>query len=221
MNKKTGLNQAILRQTCVYKQVYLSLQYTNQGINLMDIEEQALILKVSQGDEDAFSKLFHQYHKHLAVFVYKITGSPDLVEEVVQDAFLKIWINRTQLIHVKNFKSYLFTVSKNHSINCLKQQVRNRILQQQWQKEHIHHTEDIEESPTNYFALLDQAIDALPPQQQKVYVLSKHQRLKYAEIANLMGISKETVKSYLKLAIGTIMHHIKKHLYLLFMLLIK
>jgi hypothetical protein len=46
--------------------------------------------------------------------------------------------------------------------------------------------------------LLDQAIDHLPPQQQKVYCLSRHNRLKYDEIASQMGLSRETVKKYIQ-----------------------
>ncbi|MEH6305909.1 sigma-70 family RNA polymerase sigma factor [Olivibacter sp. CPCC 100613] len=183
----------------------------------MAFEEKELILLVSKGNEHAFSLLFRQYHLHLASFVYKLTDSYELTEEIVQDVFLKIWINRKQLTKVKNFKAYLFTVSKNHSINCLKQVVKERAHRQHWEEEYRHLPDGNE--LTGYHFLLDQAIEALPPQQQKVYVLSKQQQLKYTEIADQMGISKETVKSYLKLATSTIIGYLKKHIYLLLLLI--
>ncbi|GAA4787040.1 RNA polymerase sigma-70 factor [Olivibacter ginsenosidimutans] len=183
----------------------------------MDFEEQELILQVSRGDEHAFSKLFHRYHRHLGAFIYKMTGSYELTEEVIQDVFLKIWLNKEQLKTVSHFKSYLFTASKNHTINYLKQEVRKKIQQQQWEKETEMHA--TEEQLSYHHFLLDKAINLLPPQQQKVYMLSKHERLKYTEIASRMGISKETVKSYLKLATNTIISYVKKHSYLLLLAL--
>lgn len=191
----------------------------NQIADLVAFEEKELILQVSKGNEHAFSLLFRQYHLHLATFVYKLTDSYELTEEIVQDVFLKIWTNRTQLTAVKNFKAYLFTVSKNHSLNCLKQAVKEKAVRQHWKHEHSRLFS--EDELTNYHLLLDQAIDTLPPQQQRVYLLSKHEHLKYAEIADRMGISKETVKSYLKLATSTVISYLKKHIYLLLFLLIK
>jgi RNA polymerase sigma-70 factor (family 1) len=185
----------------------------------MAIDEKELILQVSKGSEHAFSILFHRYHLHLAAFVYKLTDSYEMSEEIVQDVFLKIWINREQLSAVRNFKAYLFTISKNHSINCLKQSVKEKALRQHLEEEMtVSATED---ELLNYHLLLDKAIDELPPQQQKVYVLSKHQHLKYAEIADRMGISKETVKSYLKIATGTIIRYVKKNIYIILVVLAK
>lgn len=185
----------------------------------MATEEKELIWQVSKSNEHAFATLFHRYHLHLAAFVYKLTDSYELTEEVVQEIFLKIWINRAKLQYVKSFKAYLFIAAKNHSINCLKKAVKEKQVRLRWEKEYK--LESSEDHLTNYHLLLDKAIDKLPPQQQKVYVLSKHQHLKYAEIADEMGISKETVKSYLKLATNTIISYVKKHSYVFFILLTK
>lgn len=185
----------------------------------MDLEEQELIAQVAEGNEHAFALLFRHYHPSLAAFVYKLTDSYELTEEVVQDVFLKIWLNRAQLTAVLNFKAYLFTVSKNHSLNCLKQVVKEKAMKRYLQEEGD--SKYLEENTSSYHMLLDKAIDGLPPQQQKVYLLSKHQRLKYTEIADRMGISKETVKSYLKLATGTIISYVKKHIYILVLILAK
>jgi len=50
-----------------------------------------------------------------------------------------------------------------------------------------------------YHSILDDAIDQLPPQQQLVYLLSRHERLRYAEVANRLNISRESVKKYLQI----------------------
>ncbi|WP_419801324.1 RNA polymerase sigma factor [Mucilaginibacter sp.] len=159
--------------------------------------EKELLLLVAAGNEFAFRKLFNLHHQKLGVYIYRITENRQLAEEVVQDVFLKIWLSRKALENVQNFNAYLFTVSKNHALNCLRQQSKEWLHQKKWFIEHAI-TENTDTG--NYYWLLDKAIDQLPKQQQKIYLLSRHERLKYAEIAAKLNLSKETVKKYLKIA---------------------
>jgi RNA polymerase sigma-70 factor (family 1) len=162
--------------------------------------EKELLLQVACGDEHAFSELFNTYHQHLGAHIYRITDSVELAEEVVQDTFLKIWLNRKTLCSIKNFKAYLFIISKNHALNCLRKLAKERIAQKSIEDNAaaLNIADFVDNN--NYYNLLDKAIDHLPPQQQKVYLLSRHDRLKYDEIANKMGLSRETVKKYLQVA---------------------
>jgi RNA polymerase sigma-70 factor (family 1) len=162
--------------------------------------EKELLLQVARGDEHAFSELFNTYHQYLGAHIYRITDSVELAEEVVQDTFLKIWLNRKTLSSIKNFKAYMFVISKNHALNCLRKLAKERIAQKSIEDNTA--ALDIADLVDNndYYNLLDEAIDHLPPQQQKVYLLSRHDRLKYDEIANKMGLSRETVKKYLQVA---------------------
>lgn len=172
--------------------------------------EEELLSKVSTGDQTAFRALFTQYHQQLGNYIFQITDSAELAEEIVQDVFMKVWTNRASLQKVQNFKAYLFVVSKNHALNCLRKIVRERLLKTEWENNlsNIPEYDDSEE----YYKLLDQAIDQLPPQQRKVYLLSRHKRMKYLEIADEMNISAETVKKYLKLANATITSYMRDHL---------
>ncbi|MBD1394734.1 RNA polymerase sigma factor [Mucilaginibacter glaciei] len=171
--------------------------------------EKELLLQVARGDEHAFSLLFNTYHHHLGTHIFRITDSLELAEEVVQDAFLKIWLNRETLTSVNNFKAYLFVVSKNHALNCLRKLAKERIVQKSIENiELISNTPEVIEN-NDYYNLLDEAIDHLPPQQQKVYLLSRHDRLKYDEIASKMGISRETVKKYLQVATHSITNFVQ------------
>jgi DNA-directed RNA polymerase specialized sigma24 family protein len=56
--------------------------------------EKELLLNVANGDEHAFSELFNTHHHAFGTHIYRITGSVELAEEVVQDVFLKIWMSR-------------------------------------------------------------------------------------------------------------------------------
>tara|TARA_R110002124_G_scaffold280554_1_gene453922 strand:- start:1177 stop:1761 length:585 start_codon:yes stop_codon:yes gene_type:complete len=171
-------------------------------------DEGELLSQIAAHNEAAFGKLFHRYHHQLGTFIFNLTKSHELSEEVVQDVFLKIWINRKDLKEINNFKAYLFTVSKNHALNCLKKVARENTLTSIVETDLI--PERTDEWPENeLYNLLDEAIDHLPPQQKKVYLLSRHERMKYNDIALQLNLSRETVKKYLQLASESITSYIK------------
>jgi RNA polymerase sigma-70 factor (ECF subfamily) len=71
------------------------------------------------------------------------------------------------------------------------------------------------------YILIDEAIDRLPPQQRQAYLLARHERLTYAEVAMRMGLSKETVKKYLQIATEFISGYITKRLIISILFLIQ
>src|ERR1043165_8637940 len=87
--------------------------------NMGQNEEKELLEKIAAGDHVAFTTLFDNYHHSLGAFVFSITKSKELAEEITLDIFLKIWMTREALAKVKNFKAYLFTVSRNAAISAL------------------------------------------------------------------------------------------------------
>jgi RNA polymerase sigma-70 factor (family 1) len=174
--------------------------------------EKDLLLKVAGGDEQSFSELFYTHHQLLGTHIYRITGSAELAEEVVQDVFLKIWLNRESLENIENFRAYLFVISKNHALNCLRKLARERLQQKTIEDNALALSPEDNPGLDAYYALLDQAIDHLPPQQQKVYLLSRHNRLKYDEIASQMGLSRETVKKYLQASTHSITNFVQANM---------
>ncbi len=177
-------------------------------------EGKELLMQVASGNEFAFRNLFNLYHQRLGTYIFRITDSMEMAEEVVQDVFLKIWIKREALAQVENFNAYLFVISKNHALNCLRKQAKEWLLKKEWDN-YIDTTVSVEDSAiSNYYSLLDEAIDQLPPQQQKIFLLSRHERLKYTEIADRVDLSKETVKKYLQIATHSIKAYMQTKLVL-------
>jgi len=165
--------------------------------------EPELLVRVANGDEDAFALLFHFYHNRLANYVQRFTNSILLTQEIVQDVFLKIWTNRAELSSVNNFRSYLFVCSRNHAFNAIKKLAREYRRNELWQmkfKEEFH----ISLERTTYQELLvqiQQAIQALPTQQRKVFLLSREKGMSHDEIARHLGLSPATVKKHVSLAL--------------------
>jgi RNA polymerase sigma-70 factor (ECF subfamily) len=176
--------------------------------------EPELLQAVADGHETAFGELFNRYHHLLGHHIYRITESRELTEEIVQDVFLKIWMTRESLSEVKNFRTWVYVLSRNYTLNAMRKIIRERTQQKEWVKDSSNSTDP---APNNeaHFTLVDEAIAALSPQQKTVYQLGREQGLTYAEIATQMGISKETVKYYMKLALASITQFVQDRIELI------
>lgn len=180
-------------------------------------DERALLLRVASGDELAFRQMLHQWQPFLTAHIFRISESRELAEEIVQDVFLKIWLTRETLADIKSFKAYLLTVSRNHALNALKRIVRELKKQDAYMRDALQDT-DAANFRDFQLSLVDEAIDRLPQRQKEVYLLHRHERLNYVEIAERLGIGRETVKSHLAAAVKNITQHIRSRLSALILL---
>lgn len=137
---------------------------------LVPLQDEAVLLKeIAEGSQKAFSRLFYGYQQQLGAFVQMVTGLPEMAEEVVQDVFVQIWQKRSSLPEIEHFSSWLFIVTKNKTLNALRNQ---QLRQKKWQqyeldiKSGLHqdlgHDEDQE-----YYDLLQEAVEQLPPPAEK------------------------------------------------------
>ena len=183
--------------------------------------EQNLLIQVASGDEKAFEELFYAYHNQLGAYVMGWTKSLSVAEEIVQDIFLKIWVNRQALSTVERFDKYLYILSRNHTFNALRQSAKERLKKKEWER----HFEDDQNFDSDaytedYTPLIEQAVAQLPPQQHKVYILKRLQGLKYEEIASQLNISPETARKHHAAALRNITTYVKTHLDVAFLVLI-
>lgn len=173
--------------------------------------EKEILNMASEGDERAFTLLFDAYYQRLGGYVYKITESKEAAEEIVQEVFIKIWERREALKEIDSFKAYLFVLSKNRTLDYLRVAAKKRMHQLSVFRE-MKEESYVIDSPSpveEYNLIIEQVVAKLPPQQQKVYHLSRHEKLKYEEIATHMGISKETVKKHMQLALAFLKQNVK------------
>ncbi|MBD1427289.1 RNA polymerase sigma factor [Sphingobacterium arenae] len=200
-----------------------------KALNLKPLihNEKEILNRLAEGDQRAFTMIFDAYYQLLGAYVYKITESKEAAEEIVQEVFIKVWEKREIVGNIDSFKAYLFILSKNKTVDHLRAIAKKRVQQlavfQQMKEES--YVMDSASPLEEYNIIIEKAVSRLPPQQQKVYHLSRYEKLKYEEIALHMGISKETVKKHMQLALAFLKQQVKlqiqnMNLGLLFMALI-
>jgi RNA polymerase sigma-70 factor (family 1) len=164
--------------------------------------ESALMFAAANGDERAFSKLFYWYYKQLGAYVFKITDSQILAEEIVQDAFVKIWLRRSTLENITSFGAYLLTICRHDTFKALKKIAAHKVLQAELEQYLMQEEEmALLDNPAEEFrTIIAKSVEKLPEQQRKVYIMSRYDRLKYEEIAQKLGLSPTTVKKHIQLA---------------------
>lgn len=160
---------------------------------------------IRSGDPDAFASLFRKYYEPLYQFAGRFVKDPQTAESIVQDVFVKIWKKREEWHVQQNVKSYLYTSVKNHSLNYLK---RERVLISL--SESTNHQDDLVSSPENalieseMIEAVQEAIGKLPQQCRRIYLMKRYDELTYSEIAEVLNISINTVKTQMKRALKSL-----------------
>jgi len=176
-------------------------------------DENELLRRISRGDQPAFSALFTSYHPFVYAFSRRITRSEELAEEVVQDIFLKIWVDRESLERIDDFGAYLNRVVRNHCYNVLRKLAMESrhasLLSTDFNDTDDSTMQQLDYNDVN--EVLEGAIQTLSTQQKNVYQLCHQRGLTYSEASAELGISTQTVHAYMKDALRKIRIHFKKH----------
>lgn len=174
-------------------------------------DEIELFARIAQGDEAAFRTIFHHYNKLLLPFMIKLTGSTTGAEEVLQEVFLKIWVQRQKLTTIESPKAWMVRIASNQSLNYLRKiDTDNRLfdrLRHQPANEPLSPEQNLAAKEMSVF--IHQAVDQLSPQCRQVYKMSREQGLTIPEIAEALNISPNTVKNQLIKALKEIREYIK------------
>ena len=184
--------------------------------------EQELLVKLAEGDEYAFEQLYLTYSPKIYSKILQLVKQTEVAEEILQDVFVKIWEKRETLDNQKSFKSFLYTIAKNLVVDLFRRAALDR---QMLEKFIIDHTElyypldNLDDPGSESKAILQKALDTLPPQRKKIYTLIKLEGNSYHEVAELMGISTSTINDHVVKATKSLKAHFDKNDVLLVALL--
>jgi RNA polymerase sigma-70 factor (ECF subfamily) len=169
-------------------------------------------------DRRTFEKIFREHHAACVAFALHYTGNAYAAEEVVQQVFLRLWEKRDTTDITGATRSYLLAAIRNTAIS-------------NWRKETIRQEKEqvagglkgTDQQPHSLAWELErryhQALEVLPERCREVFVLSRQQQLKYAEIAAVMNISVKTVENQMGKALKIMHKELKEYLNVLLLLI--
>jgi len=180
----------------------INKKYFESVMNLTKEQEQTLWKHMISGNKKSFEDLYKQYFQALINYGFRITKNENLIEDAVQELFISIWNNRTNLSEVNEVKFYLFRSLKNRILRQLEKDVfdksedidvyldfLNSISEEQKKI-------DSEQFDAN-LDILQRAIAHLPIRQQEVINLKYYHDFTLDEIAKLMDVNKQSVSNLL------------------------
>lgn len=146
-----------------------------------------------------FQQIFENYKTKIYSTSYSIVKSHYTAEEITQEIFIKLWLNRNLLTEIDNMEGYIYRITRNYSLNYLRKVASDSKLVNHLIKVTVksENRTDSNLNESEYKRLIRQALEGLSPQRRLVYKLSREDGLNYAEIADQMSLSKNTVKNHL------------------------
>lgn len=175
---------------------------------------------IRNGDEKAFARLYEMLYYPLCSIAWRIINDRQVAQEIVQDVFSKIWNDRAIIEIHTSLNSYLSRCVRNSALNELKRRQTNKgssvnttsvelwklLLETRESNDFIIEqiiSEDLQKK-------VNRAVESLPPQCREVFQLSRQDNKTNDEIAGILKISKNTVKSHLANALKRISSIISK-----------
>lgn len=176
-------------------------------------EERSLILRLIEGDEDAFCELYATYKKRLIYFAMRFLKSREYAEDVFQDAFTVVWQSRRFINPDASFSSYLYTIMRNRILNQLRNAANEEKLKESIFSQALDYTEDTKREVmlNDLKSLISHALQQLTPRQREIFEMSREAQLSHKEIADKLGISINTVQEHISTSLKLIRTYLIKY----------
>ena len=159
-----------------------------------------VIRRLQEGDKMAFEILFHRYKNRIKGFVHKMVPPNISSDAIVQEVFVKVWLNRQHIDPLKNFSSYLFSISKNLVLDELKSAVNKKLAYEENTilEKALQVSEPMEHSEEEMEDMLHKLLHKLPQRRRQIFNLSRFEGLTYKQIAAKLNISENTVDTQIR-----------------------
>lgn len=192
----------------------------------MGFTDKDILKELNSGNREVFDMIFKKYYTLLCFEARGYIKSENLIEEIVCDVFIRVWINRGALNIKVSLRDYLVKSVQNNCIDYYRQlKGQESVLISPENKEKTILTlVDLGENPLEYMLTkeleerINTLIELLPPQYQKAFKLSRFYDKTYEEIASEMHISINSVKTNIKNALAFLRHELKGFFLLIFSL---
>lgn len=176
------------------------------------INEVELFADLAAGNEKAFDVIYRHYSKRLFLYVRKLVKTPELAEELIQEIFVQIWMNRQAFSDVQYPVSYMYSIANRQALKYLKKVASDeRILKSITDYSEFYRNETEEQVNLRESArTINQAVAELPAQRRLIWELSRNEGLSHDQIAERLSISRHTVKNQMVQALKHVRHYLDR-----------
>lgn len=173
------------------------------------------------GEEKGFNFFFRLHYKALCLYSFRITGNQEVAEEMVQDAFIRLWERHENFNHPIVLKSFLYTVCRNGSLNWLRSQKRETLNIKQLAYISSEIEPDMQHNmiAAETYAEIYRAINMLPPQCKKIFRMLFFEGKNFRQVAKELNLSVSTVRNQKARALMLLKQKVPLNLLILFILI--
>ena len=159
-----------------------------------------------------FTNVFKRHEYKLYTLVLSLTKSEEYAKDVVQDVFMKLWLQKSGIYNIDNIEMWLYKLTENRVIDFLQKTSSDKRLRDTlWVNMKNSHTDIGEEKicDKEYTNIIDKAINQLPPQRKLIYRLSKEDGFNYQEFSVYLKNSGNRIRNYFDHIINLIRNFLK------------
>jgi RNA polymerase sigma-70 factor (ECF subfamily) len=182
------------------------------------IADKLILEHLRNSNQGVFEMVFKYYYSGLVIYADQIIKNISVSEDIVQTVFLKLWETR-ETLDIRSFRNYFIQCVKNRCIDYLRNcEVKNKFSQELKDYSQIEMQEDLW-TLMELDELIQQAIDKLPPRCREIFLMSRTENLKIAEIAEKLRLSARTVETQISKALKVLRTELAEYIALLFIFL--
>jgi RNA polymerase sigma-70 factor (ECF subfamily) len=175
----------------------------------MGHDDAELIRRWQQGDEAAFEEMVRRWQQPVARFLTRLAGRAEVVADLCQEVFLRVYLARTRYRETGVFSTWLYQIA----LNVARDAARRSRPQPQSLANHEPAEVRPAEAPCERHELakiLEEAIAELPPPLREVLVLRHYEEMSFEHIARLLGVPASTLKSRFAVALGRLRQRLQQ-----------
>lgn len=187
-----------------------------------DVADEVLMERYRGGEASAFRVLVTRHQERIFNFVLRQVRQPETARELVQEVFLRVVKNADSFRAEARFTTWIFTIARNLSVDSLRRQKHRNTVPldaplRAGQSDGATMLDMVKDDQPGadrraqdrrFSTALQGALDALPPEQREVFLMRELEGLKFREIAAVVGVPENTIKSRMRYALEALRNHL-------------